>query len=30
LLSFVEPLRAAVQQISLLWPLRAYLAQDAA
>ena len=30
LLSFVEPLRAAVQQISLLWPLRAYLARDAA
>jgi hypothetical protein len=30
LLSFVEPLRMAVQQISLLWPVRAYQARDTA
>ena len=30
LLTFVEPLRMAVQQISLLWPVRAYQARDAA
>ena len=30
LLTFVEPLRMAVQQISLLWPVRSYQARDAA